>query len=222
MSNKLVSVKNLYKTYQQAETPVEVLKGLNLEISEGETIAILGQSGSGKTTFLSLLAGLDRPDSGEVMFCGHNISTMNERELTTFRARNLSIVFQQFHLMTYLNALENVALPLEIAKIGNAQNIASEALHRVGLAQRLTHLPQQLSGGEKQRVAIARAIVAKPKLLLADEPSGNLDAATGDRVVQLLFEQVKTLKMSLVLVTHNDALANRCDRKLILSAGVLK
>jgi putative ABC transport system ATP-binding protein len=222
MSQWVAQAQGLYKTYHQAETPVEVLRGLNLDIAPKETIAVLGQSGSGKTTFLSLLAGLDQPDSGKVILADHTITTMSETELTTYRARHLSIVFQQFHLMPYLNALENVNLPLEIAATKDSETRAAEALERVGLSHRLHHLPHQLSGGEKQRVAIARALVARPALLLADEPSGNLDARTGETVMQLLFEQVADLGMSLVLVTHSEALAARCGRRLQLKDGILQ
>lgn len=218
----ICSVRNLSKNYRQADTSIEVLRNLHLEIEKGASIAILGHSGSGKTTLLSLIAGLDRPDSGEVLLAGKNIVGMSEEELTQFRAQNLSIVFQQFHLMKYLNVLENAALPLELAGDPEALPKARAILERVGLAHRLTHLPHQLSGGEKQRVAIARALVTKPKLLLADEPSGNLDAKTGDSVMNLLFEQVKDTGTALLLVTHNEGLAERCDRRMKLVGGVLQ
>lgn len=218
----IAAVRNLSKTYRQADTPIEVLRQVNLEIAPGESIAILGQSGSGKTTLLSLIAGLDRPDAGQVIVCGKDVNGMTEEELTKFRAAHLSIVFQQFHLMKYLNVLENVALPLELAGDPDAAPKAHAVLERVGLAHRLGHLPHQLSGGEKQRVAIARGLVTRPKLLLADEPSGNLDAKTGDAVMNLLFEQVKETGTALLLVTHNEALAERCDRRLKLTGGVLQ
>jgi putative ABC transport system ATP-binding protein len=227
MSPLTASAKGLFKTYHQAGVPIEVLRGLNLDIAEGETVAILGQSGSGKTTFLSMMAGLDRPDSGYVDLIGMNITAMSEKALTGYRAENLSIVFQQFHLMSYLSALENVMLPLDIlarakgSKI-QSEEIAKDTLERVGLGSRLSHLPHQLSGGEKQRVAIARALVTRPKLLLADEPSGNLDSKTGDAVMRLLFDQVAALKMSLILVTHNEALAGQCQRRLQILDGVLQ
>ena len=221
MNECIAEAKNLVKSYKQGDTEVEVLKGLNLTIATGETIAVLGESGSGKTTFLSLLAGLDAPDKGEVYLAGEAITRMPESELTSYRARNLSIVFQQFHLMPYLNIEENVMLPLEIAKVDGAAARAREAISRVGLSHRIKHLPHQLSGGEKQRVAIARALVARPKLLLADEPSGNLDSRTGETVMNLLFEQVSQLGMALVLVTHSEALAGRCQKRLQLKDGVL-
>lgn len=222
MNERIAEAKGLFKSYRQGELDVEVLKGLNLSIGRGETVAVLGESGSGKTTFLSLLAGLDAPDAGEVVLAGKDITKMAEAELTAFRARNLSIVFQQFHLMPYLNVLENVTLPLEIFKDTAAHARAREAIDRVGLSHRLNHLPHQLSGGEKQRVAIARALVVQPKLLLADEPSGNLDTRTGETVMNLLFEQVAQLGMSMILVTHSEALAGRCQRRLQLRDGVLQ
>ncbi len=192
-----------------------------LEVSEGETVAIVGQSGSGKSTLLSLLAGLDRPTRGQVRIAGQDIAALSEDELTAFRARHLSIVFQQFHLMSFLSALENVSLPLEIAAETGSLGQARRTLEAVGLAHRLEHLPSQLSGGEKQRVAIARAMVTRPKILLADEPSGNLDSETGAQVMETLFNQVRSSRMAMVLVTHNDELASRCDRKLRLVNGKL-
>ncbi|HUP56854.1 MAG TPA: ABC transporter ATP-binding protein [Bdellovibrionota bacterium] len=216
-----IQAEGLHKTYDQAGTPVEVLKGLDLEVKAGETVAILGQSGSGKSTLLSLLAGLDAPTRGTVRLAERPIVGMSEAELARFRARHLGIVFQQFHLMSYLSALENVRLPLEIARMPEASPGSRELLEKVGLAHRLDHLPSQLSGGEKQRVAIARAMIARPSCLLADEPSGNLDRRTGEEVMDLLFEQVRTSGMAMVLVTHNEALASRCDRKLALRDGRL-
>ncbi len=222
MKNTLIAeVKNLSKTYSQAGTSIEVLKGLEFKINAGETIAILGQSGSGKSTFLSLLAGLDRPTQGTVLLKGQNIFDLNEKELAQFRAQNLGIIFQQFHLISYLTALENVSLPLEIAGISNAEKKATQALQDVGLDHRLYHLPQQLSGGEKQRVAIARAFVVQPKLLLADEPSGSLDPKTGREVLETLFQQVQLSQMALILVTHNAGLAQKCHRQLRLKDGRL-
>jgi putative ABC transport system ATP-binding protein len=221
-SNLIAKVINLSKTYYQASLPIEVLKGLEFEIKKGETVAVLGQSGTGKSTFLSLLAGLDRPTQGTVELAGQDIFVLNESKLAQFRSKNLGIVFQQFHLMSYLTALQNVSLPLEIAQVPEAEKLALEALKKVGLAHRSSHLPQQLSGGEKQRVAIARAFVIRPKLLLADEPSGSLDPKTGEEVLKILFEQAKEAQMSMILVTHNEALAKKCDRQLRLSGGKLQ
>lgn len=217
----VAKLSGVVKNYRQGDTPIEVLKGLDLEVRPAERLAIVGQSGSGKSTLLSILAGLDRPDSGTVFLSGTDITQMPEHALTVFRAQHLGIVFQQFHLMSHLTALENVSLPLDIARVRDAREKALAALEAVGLAHRLKHLPSQLSGGEKQRVAIARAVVTRPKLLLADEPSGNLDAATGDEVMRQLFEQARAHHTALVLVTHNEALALKCNRRLLLMNGVL-
>lgn len=221
----VLEANRLSKSFNQAGTPIQVLQGLDLNVSEGETIAVLGQSGSGKSTLLSLLAGLDLPDDGSVTLCGQDVSRLDEATLARFRSKNMGIVFQQFHLMSYLTALENVALPLEISgdasAKASARRTAEELLKRVGLAHRMNHLPSQLSGGEKQRVAIARAIATRPKLILADEPSGNLDNRTGEQIMDLLFEQVSEHRTALILVTHNEDLAGRCSRKVRLENGKL-
>jgi len=217
----MLNVSNLKKAYAQASTSIEVLCGIDLTLNEGDTVAILGQSGSGKSTLLSLLAGLDKPSSGSVVLAGEDLGQMTEANLSRHRAKNLGIVFQQFHLLPNLTALENVALPLEIAGIKGAEQLARSALAKVQLDHRSDHMPSQLSGGECQRVAIARAMVIKPAILLADEPSGNLDAATGESVMSLLFDLVRSERMTLVLVTHNPELAKRCDRQLHLNNGVL-
>ncbi len=217
----ILKLTDLCKTYDQAHTPIEVLSGLNLTLEKGLKLAILGRSGSGKSTLLSLIAGLDSPTRGEISIAGQDIGPMSENELTRFRARTLGIIFQQFHLMENLTALENVSLPLEIARNPDAMIRAREVLAQVGLSDRLEHFPSELSGGEKQRVAIARALVVKPALLLADEPSGNLDTHTGDQVMNLLFELVERHQMTLILVTHSDELAARCERQLTLREGAL-
>jgi len=209
-------------TYPEEGGSLEVLKGLNCTVKEGETVAILGQSGSGKSTLLSLIAGLDFPDSGSVSIANENISVMPEESLTGFRAKNIGIIFQQFHLMPHLTALENVSLPLEISGDLNAMEKAREALKMVELEPRLNHFPHQLSGGECQRVAIARAFVVRPALLLADEPTGNLDNKTGEHVSGQLFDLVKSTGMTLVLVTHNEELAAQCDRQLYLKEGLIE
>lgn len=206
----ILEVKNLRKQFHQGQDDIVVFSNLNLNLAEGESLAILGASGSGKTTLLSLIAGLDSPTAGEVIVAGQNLNTLSEKQLTRFRAEKLGIIFQQYHLFSHLNALENVALPLEIAGVPDAYKQAEIALQKVGLAHRLKHHPHQMSGGENQRVAFARAIVVKPKLLLADEPSGSLDAKTGDQVMHLLFELVQKEKMTLLLVTHNEELAKHC------------
>jgi putative ABC transport system ATP-binding protein len=219
----IVQANQVYKTFMQAGTAVEVLKGLDLEVESGETIAIVGQSGNGKSTLLSLLAGLDVPSKGTVEVANQELGAMTEEELSIFRSRHLGIIFQQFHLMSNLTAFENVSLPLEIMRASTvqAQTQAALALEQVGLTTRRNHFPAQLSGGEKQRVAIARALVIQPRLLLADEPSGNLDAKTGAQVMQLLFDLVKERGMTLILVTHNDELVKLCSRALLLRDGKL-
>lgn len=215
----MMNVSNLKKSYGEGSSLVEVLKGINLEIKKGETIALLGKSGSGKSTLLSLLSGLDTPDSGEILMDGKNISFLTEKELTSFRAQNMGIVFQQFHLVSTLSALENVLLPLELLKRSGAMERATLLLDQVGLSSRKEHLPSQLSGGESQRVAIARAMAISPKILFADEPSGNLDEETGEHVMDLLFKMVKESETTMVLVTHDRDLAKKCSRVIHLEHG---
>ncbi len=215
----MMLVKDLKKSYGQGNSKVEILKSINLEIKEGETVALIGKSGSGKSTLLSLLAGLDRPDSGEVFLQNRNIFELSDRELTYFRAHNMGIVFQQFHLVSTLTAVENIMLPLELTGHKNPYARAAELLQAVGLDHRGDHLPAQLSGGESQRVAIARALSISPAILFADEPSGNLDEETGEKVMGLLFEMVKQTKTTLVLVTHDLELARKCQRIIHLEHG---
>lgn len=217
----LVSVRSVSKHFRQGDSTIRVLDNLNFEVQAGETLAIVGQSGSGKSTLLSLLAGLDQPSSGQITIRGQSLQNLSQAELTRFRGQSIGIIFQQFHLMQNLTALENVLLPLDIAGIKGAQELAREALQAVGLGHREQHLPSQMSGGECQRVAIARAFVVKPALLLADEPSGNLDAATGEKVMRLLFEAVEKRGMTLLLVTHDRELAKRCQRQLVLQQGLV-
>jgi putative ABC transport system ATP-binding protein len=216
-----ISISNLSKFYKNGDQKLVILDQLNLTLNSGQIVAVIGQSGSGKTTLLSLLAGLDTADSGNINYDSVNLSDLTENEITTFRSKNLSIVFQQFHLMPFLTALENVALPLQILKVENSIEIAQEALKKVGLSHRLHHLPNELSGGESQRVALARAFVTKPKVLLADEPSGNLDQQTGEDVMKLLFDLVHETKATLILVTHNLDLAQKCELKFKLEKGQL-
>ena len=217
----MMHVKALRKCYGEGSAKIEVLKGINLEIKKGETLALVGKSGSGKSTLLSLLAGLDSADSGEILIQGKNIASMSETELTRFRAENMGIVFQQFHLVSTLNALENVLLPLELLKRPDARKHAIKLLESVGLSHRLDHLPSELSGGESQRVAIARSLAISPSILFADEPSGNLDEETGQKVMQLLFDLVKDTGTTMVLVTHDPELAARCQRVVHLEHGSL-
>ncbi|MBL8993927.1 MAG: ABC transporter ATP-binding protein [Spirochaetia bacterium] len=206
---------------------VEVLRGLDLDVAEGDTLAILGQSGSGKSTLLSLIAGLDLPSRGAVVLGGRDLATLAEDELARFRSKTLGIIFQQFHLMPHLTAFENVLLPLELAARNEGRGASSikeralAALEQVGLSHRLDHYPAQLSGGESQRVAIARAICVEPALLLADEPTGNLDEANHQKVADLIFELVDKNKMTLLLVTHNPTLAARCKKQVRLAEGLL-
>jgi putative ABC transport system ATP-binding protein len=211
----------LRKSYPHPAGQVEVLRGVDATFSAGEKVAVLGPSGSGKSTLLALVAGLDRPTAGSVVLAGTALETLNERDLTRYRAVRLGIVFQQFHLMSHLTSTENVALPLAITGGSDAAAKAREALTQVGLGHRLKHYPHELSGGESQRVAIARALVTGPPVLLADEPSGNLDAKTGGLVMRQLFERVTAAAATLILVTHNEELASWCDRRLLLHDGRL-
>ena len=219
----LLEINQLYKSFPQADHgQIDVLKNINLEIHEGETVAVVGQSGSGKSTLLSLMAGLDRQTTGSLLLRDKEISEMSEVKLTQFRAENIGIIFQQFYLMPHLTALENVSLPLEMFGYEDYLNRAKETLQQVGLSDREQHFPHQLSGGESQRVAIARAVVGRPSILLADEPTGNLDNETGVQVANLLFDLVKTTGMTMLLVTHNTEMAKRCSRQMTLQFGTFK
>lgn len=217
-----ISVSNVSKSFRQNNSEIQILKKIKLDIAEGEVVALLGRSGSGKSTLLSLLAGLDRPNEGEIEIDGQRIDKMKDFELTNWRAQNIGIIFQQFHLVAHLTALENVQLSSEI-KYGNVaeneQKLANTWLAKVGLSERENNYPSMLSGGEQQRVAIARALVHKPRLLLADEPSGNLDVETGKLVMDMLLEIVRANKMTLILVTHDEELARKTDRVVRLKSG---
>ena len=218
----ILELKDVNKSFAQPGAGnIQVLQDVNLGLAAGDTLAVVGQSGSGKTTLLSLVAGLDRPDTGAILLDNQDMGTMGQDRLARFRARKIGIVFQQFHLMPHLTARENVSLPLEIRKAGDIRRRTDAVLEQVGLQDRRHHLPGQMSGGECQRVAIARALVIEPDLLLADEPTGNLDTATGESVSELLFGLVEQGKKSLVLVTHNPDLAGRCGRTLRLENGRL-
>jgi len=219
----VLEIKNLIKTFEQADqSKIEVLKNLNLEVQKGDTVAVVGQSGSGKSTLLSLLAGLDRQTSGSLKIHGKDLGELSEIEMTQFRAENIGIIFQQFYLMPHLTSLENVSLPLEMFGYKDSKERALEAIDQVGLIDRVKHFPHQLSGGESQRVAIARAIVIRPSVLLADEPTGNLDNATGVQVANLIFNLVQTTGMTMLMVTHNKDLANRCSRQVTLNNGTFE
>jgi len=218
----ILTLNQVGKSYPHSAGEVEVLRDVSASFAKGERVAIVGPSGSGKSTLLALLAGLDRPTSGEVNVLGKDMGALAENELTAFRARHLGIVFQQFHLIGHLTARENVALPLRITHQGDVWARAEAALSDVGLNHRLRHFPRQMSGGECQRVAIARAMVGQPEIILADEPSGNLDSATGEQVMRLLFDAAAAHQATLVLVTHNRELATWCDRRLVLEKGRFK
>ncbi len=218
----ILKVHQACKSFQQGNHKVKVLEHLDLEVIQGEKVAILGPSGCGKSTLLSLLAGLDNPDSGTIEIDGTDLAKINEDQLSQTRSEKLGIVFQQYHLMRNLTAVENVGLPLEILETTDFSDRARTALKEVGLDHRATHFPSEMSGGECQRVAIARALVTRPALILADEPSGNLDQKTGDEVMDILFNLCREHTTSLVLVTHNRELADRCDRSLLLNEGTLE
>lgn len=215
----MMRVQGIKKSFGEGKGRLEVLKGIDFEISSGETVALVGKSGSGKSTLLSLLAGLESPDEGMISIDNKEITSLSEKDLTHFRAHHIGIVFQQFHLISTLTALENVLLPMELLKKKEASFEALRLLEAVGLSERKEHLPSELSGGESQRVAIARALGPKPKLLFADEPSGNLDEETGEKVMDLLFDLVRETKTTLVLVTHDPDLASRCSRIIHLEHG---
>lgn len=215
----LVSVRNLHLRAESAPGAVRILRGIDLNIGTGEMVGLVGPSGSGKTSLLMLLAGLERASSGSIRFAGREMTGLDEDALARWRRANVGIVFQAFHLIPTMTALENVAVPLELAGRRDAFERAAEALRAVGLQARLAHLPSQLSGGEQQRVALARALAPSPALILADEPTGNLDQETGQAVMELLFEQVVESGCTLLLVTHNLSLASRCNRLIRLADG---
>ncbi len=212
---------NLTKQVSSPEGPLAIVHDVTFDIARGETVAITGASGAGKSTLLAMLAGLDLPTSGHLWLDGQDLTTLSEDGRARLRAQRVGFVFQSFHLIPSLTALENVLLPLELARRDNPQVLAREALDRVGLASRVDHYPRQLSGGEQQRVALARAFVVGPAVLFADEPTGNLDAHTGQRIIDLMFDMNRTARTTLVLVTHEQPLAARCDRILHMQAGRL-
>ncbi len=220
MPDKIVlEAKNLSKTVSSPEGPLAILSDVTVAVRAGETLAIVGASGAGKSTLLALLAGLDSPTSGRVCIAGADITDLDEDGRAAVRGRSVGFVFQSFHLIPSLTALENVMLPLELKARRDARQAAAQALEQVGLTSRAAHYPKQLSGGEQQRVAIARAFVAEPAVLFADEPTGNLDTHTGQRITDLLFGFNRRIGSTLVLVTHDRGLARRCDRTLELDAG---
>ena len=212
-------MRDLVLTVPSAAGPVNILRGIDLDIAPGEAVGIIGPSGSGKTSLLMVLAGLERATSGSILLAGHAVTAMNEDALARLRRETVGIVFQAFHLIPTMTALENVSVPLELAGVRDAAARAARALDAVGLAHRLTHLPGQLSGGEQQRVALARAFAPRPRLLLADEPTGNLDQATGETVMDLLFQLRTETGTTLMLITHDPHLAARCTRRVHLADG---
>ncbi len=225
MSQPLIKTSDTNLRMVNASVTLHILKDINLQVDAAEVVAIVGPSGSGKTSLLMVLAGLEQATSGKIFVAGQDLSQLNEDQLAIFRRKNLGILFQNFHLVTSMSALENVALALEIAETGigaaKIRQIATSALEEVGLGDRLDHLPSALSGGEQQRVGLARAMVTKPRLLLADEPTGNLDQDTGAMVIELMFDLARKQNTAVMLITHDQALAKRADRTLTMDHGQL-
>ncbi len=219
MSEPVIALDRVNLRLGSGQSAVQVLKDVTLSVPKGEAVGVVGPSGSGKTTLLMVLAGLERPDAGQVAVAGAQLETMSEDDVAQFRGRNIGFVFQSFHLIANMTALENVAVPLELAGVADAFDRARAELDAVGLAHRLTHYPGQLSGGEQQRVAIARALAPQPAILIADEPTGNLDQTTGGQIADLIFATQRDRGMTLVLVTHDVALAGRCDRQVRVRSG---
>ena len=222
MPGPVVSLKDVHLSLGSGASRVHILKGVDLRIAEGESVGIVGPSGSGKTTLLMVLAGLERADSGQVVVAGEDLRGLGEDALARFRGRSVGIVFQSFHLIPNMTALENVAVPLELAGAADAFGRAREELRRVGLGDRTTHYPAELSGGEQQRVAIARALAPEPRLMIADEPTGNLDEETGAHIIDLMFAAIAERNMTLGLVTHDDSLARKCDRIVRVRSGEIE
>lgn len=217
----VLQAREVCKTVVMSQQPLHILKSASLQVMSAESLAIVGASGSGKSTLLGLLAGLDVPTSGSIQLLDHKLERLTEDQRARVRAQHVGFVFQSFQLLPNLTALENVMLPLEIINSHDVRERARAMLSAVGLDQRMQHYPRQLSGGEQQRVALARAFVCEPDVLFADEPTGNLDTETGERIVELLFELNRNRKTTLILVTHDRHLAERCDRTLVMSAGEL-
>ncbi len=210
----MIKVENISKSFLQGNNKIEILKSISLNIKEGEKVAIIGPSGSGKSTFLSVVSGMDKPDSGKVIIDNQNITDMSEDNLCVIRNEKIGIIFQAFELINSFTAIENVMLPLDIALVSQDESYkkAKELLTDLGLANRLNHLPKMLSGGEQQRVAIARSMINNPKVIFADEPTGNLDINTGNKVIELLFNLIKKYNKTLVVITHDLTLAQKMDR----------
>lgn len=219
---KAIDIENVELSLGRGASRVHILKGISLSVARGEAVGLVGPSGSGKSTLLMAMAGLERADSGRIRIDGQDLSGLDEDALARFRGRRIGIVFQSFHLIPTMTALENVAVPLELAGAEDAFDRARTELDAVGLGGRLDHYPAELSGGEQQRVALARALVADPAILVADEPTGNLDESTGRQIVDLLFELKERRGATLVLVTHDPGLAARCDRTIRLRSGMIE
>jgi len=215
----VIALKDVHLTLGEGAGRVHILKGIDLDIQAGTSVGLVGPSGSGKSTLLMVMAGLERADAGTVKVAGSELGPLSEDQLARFRGRNVGIIFQSFHLVPNMTALENVAVPLELAGDGQAFDKAREELDAVGLGHRLHHYPAQMSGGEQQRVAVARALVVRPEILIADEPTGNLDDDTGMQIVDLMFSAQKDRRTTLVLVTHDPGLAERCDRVIRVRSG---
>ncbi len=222
MTKSIIELKKADLTLGSAAASVHVLKNIDLSIRESEAVGIVGPSGSGKSTLLMVLAGLERLDSGEIIIADTPLHELGEDALADFRGRNIGIVFQSFHLIANMTALENVAVPLELANVPNPFEIAERELVAVGLGERLNHYPGQLSGGEQQRVAIARALAPSPAVLIADEPTGNLDTDTGKQIADLLFAKQAERGMTMILVTHDPSLAARCSRQIKVRSGEIE
>ncbi|MGL5452806.1 MAG: ABC transporter ATP-binding protein [Aeromonas sp.] len=220
-STPIIVIKGLGKSVRLGQENLTILEGIDLQVNSGETLALVGASGSGKSTLLGLLAGLDLPSQGDIEILGQSLSKLDEEGRAQLRANQIGFVFQSFLLLPTMTALENVMLPAELRGERDCSPRARELLAAVGLDERLYHLPAQLSGGEQQRVAIARAFMTRPRLLLADEPTGNLDSKTGETVIELLFELNRTHGTTLVVVTHDHQLAERCQRQVVMTAGRL-
>lgn len=222
IADPVLRAERITKQVSSPEGTLTILADVHLKIAAGERVAIVGASGAGKSTLLALLAGLDEPTSGHVWLNGAELTALDEDGRAAVRARHVGFVFQSFHLVPSLTAIENVMLPLELAGRPNARAAAAEVLEKVNLTARREHYPRQLSGGEQQRVAIARAFVTQPAVLFADEPTGNLDAVTGERIIELLFDLNRAARTTLVIVTHDQAIARRCDRVIRIEAGRLQ
>jgi len=219
MSEPIISVEHVFKSVTDSTGTLDILRDIDFALAPRQTAAIVGASGSGKSTLLSIIAGLDTPSAGTVRLAGQDLFAISEDERAALRAQQVGFVFQSFQLLGNLSALENVMLPLELAGRRDSRAAATEMLRRVGLGERLGHYPKVLSGGEQQRVALARAFVVKPAVLLADEPTGSLDFATGEKVMELMFELNREQGTTLVLVTHDPAIAQRCERRITIEAG---